>query len=77
MIHPDLANVSKEKLREIISKKYKCDVRSNFVSPDVVLFGFKTTYGGGRSTGFCLIYDAHQYLLKYEPRYRLQRVRIV
>ena len=43
---------------------------------DVVMFGFKTHYGGGRSTGFCLIYDAHQYLLKYEPRYRLQRVKM-
>jgi len=28
VIHPDLANVSKEKLREIISKKYKADARS-------------------------------------------------
>jgi hypothetical protein len=26
---------------------------------DIVLFGFKTAFGGGRSTGFCLIYDAH------------------
>ena len=26
---------------------------------DVVLFGFKTCFGGGRSTGFCLVYDAH------------------
>lgn len=44
---------------------------------DIVLFGFKTVFGGGRSTGFCLIYDAHQYLLKYEPRYRLQRAGIL
>ena len=69
-----MANVSKEKLRDIISKKYKADTRSKPNNADVVLFGFKTNFGGGRSTGFCLIYDAHQYLLKYEPRYRLQRV---
>lgn len=42
-----------------------------------MLFGFRTAFGGGRSTGFCLIYDAHQYLLKYEPRYRLQRAGII
>ena len=28
VIHPELANVSKEKLREIIAKKYKVDGRS-------------------------------------------------
>ena len=25
---------------------------------DIVLFGFKTVFGGGRSTGFCFIYDS-------------------
>jgi small subunit ribosomal protein S24e len=29
VIHPDLANVSKDKLKDIISKKYKVDARSN------------------------------------------------
>ncbi len=59
MIHPDLANVSKDKLKDIISKKYKVDARSYLFIIDIVLFGFKTAFGGGRSTGFCLIYDAH------------------
>jgi hypothetical protein len=30
-----------------------------YFKSDIVLFGFKTAFGGGRSTGFCLIYDAH------------------
>ena len=36
----------------------------------VVLFGFKTQFGGMRSTGYCLIYDNLDYLKKYEPRHR-------
>ena len=28
VIHPELANVSKDKLKEIIAKKYKVDLRS-------------------------------------------------
>lgn len=68
VIHPELANVSKEKLREELAKKYKVDSRN------IVVYGFRTQYGGGKSTGFALIYDSHQYLLKYEPKHRIRRV---
>jgi small subunit ribosomal protein S24e len=40
----------------------------------VVPFGFKTHFGGGRSTGFALIYDSEETQRKFEPRYRLVRV---
>ncbi len=36
----------------------------------VVLFHFKVAFGGGRSTGFGLIYDNLDALKKYEPRWR-------
>lgn len=39
-----------------------------------MLFGFRTQFGGGKSTGFCLIYDNVQFAKKYEPKYRLVRV---
>jgi len=39
----------------------------------VVLFGFRTKFGGGRSTGFCLIYDNATAAKKNEPKYRLVR----
>jgi len=39
----------------------------------VVCFGFKTHFGGGRSTGFALIYDSEEAQKKFEPRYRLVR----
>jgi hypothetical protein len=40
----------------------------------VQVFGFRTQYGGGKSTGFALIYDSHEALKKFEPHYRLVRI---
>jgi len=39
----------------------------------VVTFGFRTQFGGGRSTGFALIYDDEASQRKFEPKYRLVR----
>mmetsp|Transcript_11552 Transcript_11552/g.19234 ORF Transcript_11552/g.19234 Transcript_11552/m.19234 type:complete len:91 (+) Transcript_11552:510-782(+) len=39
----------------------------------VILFGFETKFGGGKTTGFCLIYDHMEAVLKFEPKYRLVR----
>lgn len=39
----------------------------------VIMFGFRTHYGGGKSTGFCLIYDSVEDAKKFEPKYRLAR----
>ena len=39
----------------------------------IFLFGFRTQYGGGSSTGFCLIYDTLDDAKKFEPKYRLVR----
>lgn len=40
----------------------------------VFVFQFKTHFGGGKSTGFGLIYDSVESAKKYEPKYRLIRV---
>jgi small subunit ribosomal protein S24e len=40
----------------------------------VSVFGFRTAYGGGKSTGFGLVYDSNEAMKKFEPRYRLIRV---
>lgn len=40
----------------------------------VVLFGFRTKFGGGKSTGFCVIYDNEDALRKFEPKHRLVRL---
>jgi len=43
-------------------------------TPDVVfVFGFKTNFGGGKTTGFGLIYDTLDFAKKFEPRHRLGR----
>jgi len=67
VIHPDRANVSKVELCNIISGMFKTDAKL------VVVFGFRTKFGGGKSTGFCLIYDNEESMRKFEPKYRLIR----
>ena len=39
----------------------------------VLVYGFKVAFGGGRSSGFGLIYDNIQAAKKFEPKYRLTR----
>jgi len=39
----------------------------------VSCFGFRTQYGGGKSTGFALLYDSAEAMKKFEPHYRLVR----
>jgi len=68
IIHPGKANLSKNEIREKLAKLYKSDVQN------VIVHSFKTAFGGGRSTGFGLIYDTLEAAKKYEPKYRLARI---
>jgi ribosomal protein S24E len=70
VLHPGRANVSKADLAEKLASQYKSD------KARVVVFGLRTQFGGGRSTGFGLIYDDEASQKKFEPRYRLVRVRV-
>ena len=67
VLHPNRANVSKDELRQKLSELYKAN------KDQVSCFGFRTQYGGGKSTGFALIYDSHEVMKKFEPHYRLVR----
>ena len=40
------------------------------------LYGFSSLFGGGRSTGFGMIYDSVDAMKKFEPKYRLKRAGI-
>lgn len=71
VLHPGRPNVSKNELSEKLAQVYKTDKER------VVPFGFRTHFGGGKSTGFVLIYDDEAVQKKFEPRYRLVRVSIV
>jgi ribosomal protein S24E len=68
VLHPNRANVSKDELREKLAELYKAN------KDQVSVFGFRTQYGGGKSTGFALVYDSHEALKKFEPHYRLVRI---
>lgn len=68
VLHPSRPNVSKTELSQKLAQLYKTDAAR------VVPFGFRTHFGGGRSTGFALIYDDEAAHKRFEPRYRLVRV---
>jgi ribosomal protein S24E len=59
--------ISKDDLRAKLAELYKSEKDS------VSVFGLRTHYGGGKTTGFALIYDSVESLKKFEPHYRLVR----
>merc|ERR1712227_915845 len=69
--HPNKATVPKSEIREKLAKMYKC------TADRVFAFGFKTNFGGGKSTGFALIYDTLDFAKKFEPKYRLVRQGVI
>merc|ERR1712029_543462 len=67
VLHPGRATLPKTEVRDKLAKAYK-------VTSDLVFaFGFRTAFGGGRTTGFALIYDALDKAKKFEPKHRLLR----
>lgn len=69
VLHHSRANVSKDELREKLAGMYKAP------KEQVIIYGLRTQFGGGKSTGFALVYDNKE-ALKFEPKYRLLRVRL-
>ncbi|KAI9021834.1 ribosomal protein L23/L15e core domain-containing protein [Hyaloraphidium curvatum] len=69
VLHPGRPNVSKDELRDKLAAMYKAEKECIIVS------GFRTAFGGGKSTGFGVIYDSLDALKKLEPKYRQIRVR--
>merc|ERR1719312_984823 len=62
VLHPGKATVSKADVREKLAKMYSCTADRCFT------FGFKTQFGGGKSTDFAK---------KFEPKYRLLRQGVI
>lgn len=65
VLHPGRANVSKSEIKDKLSSMY--NVRD---AQQIFVFGFRTQFGGGKSTGFGLIYDDLKAAQKFEPKYR-------
>ena len=68
ILHPNSGGISKDKLKEHIAKSFKTK------TDNIVVYGMSTANGGGRTSGFALIYDEAAFLKKYEPKYRLTRM---
>lgn len=68
VLHPNRANVSKDDLRGKLAELYKC------TKEQVNVFGLQTQFGGGKTTGFALVYDSPEALAKFEPHFRLVRI---
>jgi small subunit ribosomal protein S24e len=68
MIHPDMANVSKVAIKAKLSTMLKSKDEA------IAVFGLKTKFGGGRSTGFALVYDSVDLRKKYDTKKMLRRV---
>lgn len=68
ILHPGQANISKDALREKLATMYKA------AKDQVSVFGLRTQFGGGKTTGFALVYDSNEAMKKFEPAYRLIRV---
>ena len=68
VLHPGQATVSKTEIREKLAAMYKS-------TPDVIFaFRFRTQFGGGKTTGFAVIYASLDFAKKFEPKYRQVRV---
>ena len=68
VLHPNKVCPSKNEVRDNLAKLYKT------TSDLIVAYGFRTVFGGGRSTGFALLYDTVDSAKKFEPKYRLARM---
>ena len=71
IFHKDELDVSHDKVSQKVADKFKVG------KDQIVLFGTKTKFGGGRSSSFCLIYDSLDSLKKFEPRHRLKRKKLL
>ncbi|KAL7670086.1 hypothetical protein ACOME3_005024 [Neoechinorhynchus agilis] len=67
VLHPGRCCLSKKDIRDRLATVFK-------TTPDVCfVYGMRTAFGGGRSSGFALIYDSMKDAKSYEPNFRLAR----
>lgn len=65
ILHPGHAGIAKSDLSERLAQLYKAS------KEQVSVFGLRTHFGGGKTSGFALVYDSVEALKKFEPRHRL------
>jgi ribosomal protein S24E len=66
-----MANVPKKEIKDKLAKVLK-------VKEEVItIFGLKTKFGGGRSSGFALVYDSADARKQYDSKASLLRVSVM
>mmetsp|Transcript_9047 Transcript_9047/g.10234 ORF Transcript_9047/g.10234 Transcript_9047/m.10234 type:complete len:133 (+) Transcript_9047:38-436(+) len=65
--HPNARNPSRKSIREKLSSIYKKDEAA------IVVYGLKTQFGGGKTTGFACVYDDLDSRKKYDQRHQMVR----
>ena len=68
ILHEGVAAIPRAEVQDLLAKMYKVADKSC-----IVIFGFHTVFGGGKTTGFGLIYDNVAAMRRFEPKYRLVR----
>ena len=63
-----MANLSKAQIKEKLAKVLKS--KDDCIS----IFGLQTKFGGGKTTGFALVYDSADAKKKYDQKTLLKRV---
>ena len=65
VLHPGVATISKQAIKKALVDMYSAN------SDLVFTFGFRTGFGGDKTTGFAYVYDTEEAAKKMEPRHRL------
>merc|ERR1712159_844712 len=72
--HPNLPTPDKKLLRELICE-HLSKAKNAKADPDATsIFGLRTDYGGGKTSGFCLVYDSTEAAKMIEPKHRLIKI---
>ena len=69
-----VVDVYYEPTLKITKENIKKKIASQFKKPNVVIFGAKKSFGGGRTRCFAMVYDTEDSMKKYEPKRRLARI---
>ena len=68
--HPGEKAPNRDEIKDLVSAKLKAN------KENIVIFGLRTVFGGGKTTGFGLIYDNLDALMKIEPKHRLVKAKL-
>ena len=69
-----VVDVFYERAVKVTKESIKKKIASQFKKNNVVIFGARKAYGGGRTRCFAMVYDSEDAMKKYEPKKRLARI---